>query len=106
MATFLYLLNGGLVVFGLLIMLFQSHAAGIFLIALLAGVYVLMRQLAVIELRETGRALLMGLRRPTHSTFKALAYPGLGHGLAGGFAGFDHVVHRRTEGGFLAYLVY
>jgi len=74
-ATFLYLLNGGLVFFGLSIMLFQSHAAGIFLIALLAGVYVLMRQLAVIELRETGSALLMGLRRPTHSTFKALAYP-------------------------------
>ena len=74
-ATFLYVLNGGLVVFGLAIMLFQSHAAGIFLIALLAGVYVLMRQLAVIELRETGSAILTGLRRPTHSTFKALAYP-------------------------------
>ena len=74
-ATFLYLLNGGLVVFGLAIMLFQSHAAGIFLIALLAGVYVLMRHLAVIELRETGSAILTGLRRPTHSTFKALAYP-------------------------------
>ena len=74
-ATFLYILNGGLVTVGLSIMLFQSHAAGIFLIALLAGVYVLMRQLAVIELRETGRALLMGLHRPTHTTFKALAYP-------------------------------
>ncbi|HEY2329328.1 MAG TPA: MraY family glycosyltransferase [Verrucomicrobiae bacterium] len=74
-ATFLYVINGALVAVGLLITLFQSHAAGIFLIALLAGVYVLMRQLAVIELRETGRALLMGLRRPTHSTFKALAYP-------------------------------
>ena len=74
-ATFLYVLNGGLVTVGLLIMLFQSHASGIFLIALLAGVYVLMRQLAVIELRETGRALLMGLRRPTHSTFKSLSYP-------------------------------
>ncbi len=74
-ATFLYFINGGLVAVGLLIMLFQSHAAGIFLIALLAGVYVLMRQLAVIELRETGRALLMGLHRPTHTTFKALAYP-------------------------------
>jgi len=74
-ATFLYVLNGGLVTVGLLIMLFQSHASGIFLIALLAGVYVLMRQLAVIELRETGRALLMGLRRPTHTTFKSLSYP-------------------------------
>jgi UDP-N-acetylmuramyl pentapeptide phosphotransferase/UDP-N-acetylglucosamine-1-phosphate transferase len=74
-ATILYILNGGLVIAGLAIMIFQSHAAGIFLIALLAAVYVLMRQLAVIELRETGSAILMGLRRPTHSTFKALAYP-------------------------------
>lgn len=74
-ATTLYLLNGGLVVAGLTIMFFNSHAAGIFLIALLAGVYVLMRHLAVIELRETGTALLMGLRRPTHSSLKALAYP-------------------------------
>lgn len=74
-ATFLYVLNASLVAVGLMLMLFQSHAAGIFLIALLAGVYVLMRQLAVIELRETGRALLMGLHRPTHTTFKALAYP-------------------------------
>jgi UDP-GlcNAc:undecaprenyl-phosphate/decaprenyl-phosphate GlcNAc-1-phosphate transferase len=74
-AMFLCVLNGGLVMVGLLITLFRSHAAGIFLIALLAGAYVLMRHLAIIELRETGRALLMGLRRPTHSTLKALAYP-------------------------------
>jgi len=74
-ATFLYILNGSLVTVGLLIMFFQSHAAGIFLIALLAGAYLLMQQLAVIELRETGRALLMGLRRPNHSTFRALAFP-------------------------------
>ena len=74
-ATLLYALNGVLVTVGLTIMFFQSHAAGIFLIALTAGVYVLMRQLAVIELRETGSALLMGLRRPTHSTFMGLVYP-------------------------------
>jgi FlaA1/EpsC-like NDP-sugar epimerase len=29
----------------------------------------------VIELRDTGRALLNGLKRPTHATFKALSYP-------------------------------
>jgi len=74
-ATTLYLLNGGLVVAGLTIMFFNSHAAGIFLIALLAGVYVLMRHFAVIELRETGTAILTGLRRPTHSSLKSLAYP-------------------------------
>lgn len=74
-ATLLYLLNAGLVAFSLAILFFRSHAAGIFLIALLASVFVMLRQLAVIELRETGRALLMGLRRPTHATFKALLYP-------------------------------
>ena len=74
-ALYLCILNGGLVLVGLAIALFQSHAAGIFLIALMAGAYVLMRHLAVIELRETGRALLTGLHRPTHSTLKALAHP-------------------------------
>ena len=74
-AMLLCALNAALVIVGLLIVLFESRAAGIFLIALLAGVYVLMRHLAVIELRETGRALLTGLRRPTHSALKALAYP-------------------------------
>jgi UDP-GlcNAc:undecaprenyl-phosphate/decaprenyl-phosphate GlcNAc-1-phosphate transferase len=74
-ATTLYLVNGGLVIAGLTILFFNSHAAGIFLVALLASVYVLMRHLAVIELRETGSALLMGLRRPSHSSLKALAYP-------------------------------
>jgi FlaA1/EpsC-like NDP-sugar epimerase len=67
--------NAVLVVFGLLITTFQSHASGIFLLALLGFVYVLLRHMAVIELRETGRVLLTGLRRPTHSLFKALAYP-------------------------------
>ena len=73
-AMYLCGLNGALVMVGLLILLYQSRAAGIFLIALLVGAYLLMRHLAVIELRETGRALLMGLRRPTHSAVKALSY--------------------------------
>ena len=74
-AIVLCVLNGGLVVFSLLMATFESHVAGIFLLALLAGVYVVMRHLAVIELRDTGRALLTGLRRPTHATFKSLGYP-------------------------------
>jgi UDP-N-acetylmuramyl pentapeptide phosphotransferase/UDP-N-acetylglucosamine-1-phosphate transferase len=73
-AAVLCILNSGLVMFGLLLALFQSRAAGIFLIALLAAVYVLMRHLAAIELQETGRALLMGLQRPTHSSLKSIAY--------------------------------
>jgi len=74
-ATVLCIMNGGLVGFGLLMATFQSHAYGIFLLALLAAVYVLLRHLAVIELRDTGKMLLAGLRRPTHSQLKALAYP-------------------------------
>jgi UDP-GlcNAc:undecaprenyl-phosphate GlcNAc-1-phosphate transferase len=74
-ATILCITNAALVVFGLLMTTFQSHASGIFLLALLAAVYVLLRHMAVIELRETGRVLLTGLRRPTHALLKALAYP-------------------------------
>ena len=74
-ATLLCGANALLVGFGLLMTTFQSHAAGIFLIALLAGVYVLMRHMAAIELRDTGKVLLAGLRQPTHSTLKALFYP-------------------------------
>jgi FlaA1/EpsC-like NDP-sugar epimerase len=74
-AMVLCVTNAAFVVFGLLITTFQSHASGIFLLALLAFLYVLLRHMAVIELRETGRVLLTGLRRPTHSLLKALAYP-------------------------------
>jgi hypothetical protein len=74
-ATTLFVTNTMLVVFGLLLTTFRSHTAGIFLIALLAGAYVLMRHMAVIELRETGGALLTGLRRPTHTLLRSLSYP-------------------------------
>lgn len=74
-AITLFVTNAMLVVFGLLLTTFRSHTAGIFLIAVLAGAYVLLRHLAVIELRETGSALLTGLRRPSHAMLKSLSYP-------------------------------
>ena len=74
-ATMLCIVNGGLVGFGLLMATFQAHAYGIFLLALLAVVYVLLRRMAVIELRDTGKMLLSGLRRPTHAHLKSLAFP-------------------------------
>jgi FlaA1/EpsC-like NDP-sugar epimerase len=40
----------------------------------MAAVYILMRHLAAIELQETGGALLMGLRRPTHASLKSIGY--------------------------------
>ncbi len=74
-ATTLFVTNAMLVFFGLLLTTFGSYAAGIFLFALLAGAYVLMRRMAVIELRETGGAILAGLRRPSHAMLKSLSYP-------------------------------
>ena len=74
-AYVLYITNASLIGFGILMATFKSHAAGIFLLALLMAVFVLLRQLAVIELKETGRALLTGLRRPSNSMLKALWYP-------------------------------
>ena len=67
--------NAALVTFGLLITTFKSHATGIFLFAVLAGAFVLTRHLAVLELRDTGTALLRGFRRPSPTTVKALAFP-------------------------------
>ncbi|MHC1765405.1 MAG: hypothetical protein AB9869_14075 [Verrucomicrobiia bacterium] len=74
-ALLLWAINAGLVAVGLLMVMFRSHAAGIFLIALLGGVYVLLRNLAAIELRDTGRMILTGLRRPTPATFTSLLTP-------------------------------
>ncbi len=74
-ATTLFIINAAFVLFGLLLTTFQSREAGIVLLVLLACVYALLRHMAVIELRETGRVLLTGLRRPAHSLIKALAYP-------------------------------
>lgn len=74
-ATTLFMLNIGLVVFGLLMATFHSHSAGIFLFALLAAAYLMMRHLAVTELHDTGAVILTGLRRPSRSTLKALIYP-------------------------------
>jgi UDP-GlcNAc:undecaprenyl-phosphate GlcNAc-1-phosphate transferase len=74
-AMILCVTNAALAALGLLMMTFRSHATGIFLLVLLAFVFVLLRHMAVIELRETGQVLLTGLRRPTHSLLRALAYP-------------------------------
>jgi UDP-N-acetylmuramyl pentapeptide phosphotransferase/UDP-N-acetylglucosamine-1-phosphate transferase len=100
-ATVLFMTNAGLVAFGLLITTFQSHSAGIFLIALLAGVYLLMRHLAVIELRDTGRALLIGLRRPTHLALKALSYEVWDMGSMGAALALSMWAFEQRQGDFL-----
>lgn len=74
-ATSLYILNMGLVAFGLLLASFYSHRAGIFLFAMLVVAFFMMRHLAVTELHDTGAVILTGLHRPSRSAVKALIYP-------------------------------
>jgi hypothetical protein len=63
-AVLLYVFNGLLVLTGLLSMVFRDQALGIFLVAFVAGAYVVMRHLAEVELWDTGRAIIQGLHRP------------------------------------------
>ncbi len=70
----LYALNLALVACGLLATTFKSRAAGLFLIVVLGGVYLIMRHVAFVEMRDTGRALLGGLRRPSYSALRSITY--------------------------------
>lgn len=67
--------NAALVVLGLLLISFRSQASAIYLFIFLIGAFVVMRHLAVIELRDTGHAILNGLRRPSPATVKLMLYP-------------------------------
>jgi hypothetical protein len=74
-AVLLYVFNGLLVLTGLLSMVFRDQALGIFLVAFVAGSYVIMRHLAEVELWDTGRAIIQGLRRPQQRVVAFLFYP-------------------------------
>jgi len=74
-AVLLYVINGLLVITGLLSLAFRDQALGIFLVAFVAGTYVVMRHLAEVELWDTGRALIRGLARPQRKVAAFLFYP-------------------------------
>lgn len=74
-AVLLYVINGLLVLTGLLSMVFRDQALGIFLVAFVAGAYVVMRHLAEVELWDTGRAIIQGLHRPEQRVAAFLFYP-------------------------------
>jgi UDP-N-acetylmuramyl pentapeptide phosphotransferase/UDP-N-acetylglucosamine-1-phosphate transferase len=74
-AVLLYVFNGLLVLTGLLSMVFRDQALGIFLVAFVAGAYVVMRHLAEVELWDTGRAIIQGLHRPQQRVAAFLFYP-------------------------------
>ena len=74
-AVFLYLLNFALVGVGLLSLAYRSHSVGIFLIAFVVGAYIVVRHLAHVELWDSGRLILAGLRRPSGGVLTAMLYP-------------------------------
>lgn len=60
---------------GLAIMTFSSQAVGIFLLAFVLATYVVIRHLAHVELWDSGRVLVQGLKRPTKPVLAAMLYP-------------------------------
>ncbi len=74
-ATWLYGLNAALVALGILLMLYRSHRLGILLVAFVAAVYVIVRHLAHVELWDSGRMIVNGLRRPRQHVVAVILYP-------------------------------
>lgn len=74
-AVVLYVVNGLLVLTGLASLVFRDQALGVFLLAFVAGTYILMRHLAEVELWDTGRAIIRGLTRPQQKVAAFLFYP-------------------------------
>lgn len=74
-ALILYSVNSLLVLIGLFWVFQQKVSIGLFLILFFAGIYVLVRHLIHIEIWDTGRMLVQGLKRPNRSLLALFAYP-------------------------------
>ncbi len=74
-AVSLYLANAALISVGILALLFQNRSTGIFLVAFLAGSYVVVRHIAHVELWDSGNAIMRGLKRPERRVLSAVVYP-------------------------------
>ena len=73
-ATWLYAFSIFLLSVGLLSMMYRSHALGIYIVAFLMGTYVTVRHLAQVELWDSGRAIVSGLKRPPGKFLAATLY--------------------------------
>ena len=73
-AGFLYAATMLLVVVGLLASVFRDRALGILVLAFLLAAYTVVRHLAGIELRESGKVVLRGLARPVRRNQTLLFY--------------------------------
>ena len=76
-ATWLYGLSLALVSVGLLSLLYRSRALGIYILAFVVAVYVIVRHLAGLELWASGRAIVHGLKRPPRKALAMFLFPTL-----------------------------
>ncbi len=101
-ALLLYLVATGLVSVGLLAQVFHDLAGGIYLLAFVAAVFVVVRHVAHVELWDSASALVHGLSRPLRREIVVPAYivgdllillvsQFLAHLLMSGGLGFTHL---------------
>jgi UDP-N-acetylmuramyl pentapeptide phosphotransferase/UDP-N-acetylglucosamine-1-phosphate transferase len=74
-ALTLYAANIALVTVGMLSLFYRSHVVGIFLLAFLAGAWVIIRHIIQPELWDSGRIILLGTARPLKRRFSILLAP-------------------------------
>ncbi len=73
-AWLLYAATFALVIVGLLASIFNDRALGILVLAFLLAAYTIVRHLADIELRESGKVVLQGLSRPVRRNRTLILY--------------------------------
>jgi hypothetical protein len=73
-AVLLYLAALGLTAVGLLALVFQNLAGGIYLLAFIAAIYVVVRHVVHVELWDSASALVRGLSRPLRRSIVVPAY--------------------------------
>ena len=76
-ATWLYAISAVLVAVGMLSLLYRSHAVGIYILAFVAGTYVVVRHLARVELWDSGLVIIRGLHRPHSKVIAVMLCPAL-----------------------------
>ncbi len=74
-ALWLYGINGFLVLVGLLSLICNSRASGIFIMAFVVGSFVIVKHLARVELWDSGNAILQGIRKPSRSLLISASWP-------------------------------
>ncbi|WP_309381811.1 hypothetical protein [Cerasicoccus frondis] len=74
-ALLMYVGNFLLVTIGLFTIFINKAMVGLFLIVFIAGVYVVVRHVVHVEIWDTGRLLVQGIKRPGRALYGMLFYP-------------------------------